>query len=134
MSKIIGIDYYTLLCWQQGKTRDRIYIDNTTGKVIEHNQIDCYKRLHPAADIIEILNTAYSDMTKKLTAERQESLKSITLDGSIPALALGKIEYGWEEGKRAQIAAELLENSRTAADLLQEYKRGMIEGQTDNNI
>lgn len=126
-SILIGIDYHTLLQWLHSKTRSSIYIDNTTGKVVQSNLIEQYRKIRPDAEIEEVPNTLYINVCQKLTAERQESLRSLSLDGSIPALALGKIEYGWIEGGLQQKQAELIEQSRAAADLLQEYKRGMIE-------
>lgn len=125
-SILTGISYEALHSWTKG-IKDTLYYDSATNSTIRSNTVQSYRIEHPTADIIELPKTVFTDITKKLSAGRQESLRSLSLDGSIPALALGKIEYGWIEGGLQQKQAELIEQSRAAADLLQEYRRGMIE-------
>jgi len=129
-SILTGISYEALHSWTKG-IKDTLYYDSANNSTIRSNTVQSYRIEHPTADIIELPKTVFTDITKKLTAGRQESLRSLSLDGSIPALALGKIEYGWIEGGLQQKQAELIEQSRAAADLLQEYKRGMIEEQKE---
>lgn len=127
---LTGISYQAMLNWQNGQ-KGTLYYDMDTGRIIQGIGISAYKAVHQDARIKEMPNMAYRDIVKKLSASRQESLRSLSLDGSIPALALGKIEYGWIEGGLQQKQAELIEQSRAAAELLQEYKRGMIEEQKE---
>ena len=72
--------------------------------------------------MLKISNNAYSGIAEKLSAAREHTLADLALDGSVMSLAIGKIEYGWIEGKDKQLQADLLQQRINGTDLLTDYK------------
>lgn len=131
-SKLIGISYMTLYQWNKRNNRSRCYIDiDNNNYMIAEEEVKTYQMTYPNNRVIELSNIQHDKLIKKLTAEREQSLKSITLDGSIPALALGKIEYAWIEGGLQQKQAEMLDNYTAPTALLDTYRNGNTSGTQD---
>ena len=107
-SLFTGIAYTTLLDWENNVHRHNIYIDMHNNTLIPNSELSVYKMHNPEADIIEIPNNKYSTIVKKLRIAREHTLTDKAEDGSVMSLALGKIEYGWIEGRDNQIKADLL--------------------------
>ena len=118
-----GITYSIIKNWNTDTVRSISYIDTDNNIMIEYGNIALYKALHPDNKVIEISNSIYYGLCKKIVESRQHSLTDMTENGSIPALALGKIEYGWIEGKDNQLKAALLENAVTGSAMLADYKQ-----------
>lgn len=126
-----GITYSIIKNWNTDTVRSVSYIDTDNNIMIEYGNIALYKALHPGNKVIEISNHLYYGLCKKIVESRQHSLTDMTENGSIPALALGKIEYGWIEGKDNQLKAALLENAVTGNALLADYKQIYITSNSD---
>lgn len=123
--KMIGLSSVTIHRWNNKRDRSRQYIDiDHNNYVIAEEELKTYRLTYPAARLVELPNTLHGNLKQKLLAEREQSLKSITLDGSIPALALGKIEYAWIEGGLQQKQAEMLDNYTAPTALLDSYRSG----------
>ena len=130
--KLIGISYMTLKEWNIKKNRSVYYIDlDNNNYMVADNEIKTYQLTYPNHRLVQVPNSLHTEIIKKLTVEREQSLKSITLDGSIPALALGKIDFGWIEGGLQQRQAELLDNYTAPTELLDSYTR---QGIPENKI
>lgn len=121
-SYMTGIPLSTLGKWKNGNSRSVIYIDSDTDTVIENNIINRYRVAYPDHNIVEISNNDYSNISKKLYQAREHTLADLALDGSVMSLAIGKIEYGWIEGKDKQLQADLLQQRINGTDLLTDYK------------
>lgn len=121
-SYMTGIPLSTLGKWKNSNTRNTIYIDSDTDTVIENNIVNRYRIAYPEHNIVEISNNDYSNISKKLYQAREHTLADLALDGSVMSLALGKIEYGWIEGKDKQLQADLLQQRINGTDLLTDYK------------
>ena len=126
-SYLTGIPLYTLKRWNNKQNRGYLYIDTTTDRIIENNTADNYIKAFPDREVIKISNNLYSEIAEKISAAREHTLADLALDGSVMSLALGKIEYGWIEGKDKQLAAEMLQQQLDGKDLLSDYKKLYIE-------
>ena len=120
-SYFIAIDYSTLNRWSNNSNRDVLYYDVDNNIYIDNGSITFYKMHNPNLNIVEMPNTMYSALCKKIKTVREHCLTDKTEDGSIPSLALGKIEYGWIEGKDNQLKAQLIENYIKPSNLLEKY-------------
>ena len=126
-----GISYGIIKDWNNSNNRNIFYMDMDNNTMIEYSNVTVYRILYPDHKIVEVLNTIYSRLAKKIVESRQHALQDMTENGSIPALALGKIEYGWIEGKDNQLKAALLENAVTGNTLLADYKQIYITSGKD---
>lgn len=121
-SYFISIDSVTIYKWINNDSRNTMYYDIDNNTIIDSTSITLYKVSHPNCRIEEMLNNAYMNIGKKIKQTREENLKAKTEDGSIPSLALGKIEYGWIEGKDKQLQAKLIESYIAPSNLLDKYE------------
>ena len=119
LSLITNIPYSVLVNTKSSKYN--IYIDTDNNIVIDNNRIAFYRYNNPNIHCIEIPNNTFSEVAKMVLQDRQHALADKAENGSVMSLALGKIEYGWEEGKRAQLQAEQMENYRLPSDLIDKY-------------
>jgi len=126
-SYLTGIPLYTLKRWKTGKYKSYVYMDLNTNRVIDNNTADKYISAYKDHTVIKISNSDYMLISEKLNAAREHTLADLALDGSVMSLALGKIEYGWIEGKDKQLAAEMLQQQLDGKDLLSDYKKLYIE-------
>ena len=120
-SHFIYMDYTVLYKWEHNLNRDTIYYDTTNNMIIDSKAVTLYRIQHNDVNIVELPNTQYSLLVKKIKQIREGNLKDKTEDGSIPSLALGKIEYGWIEGKDNQLKAQVLEQYIQPSNLLEKY-------------
>lgn len=120
-SHFIGIDASILYRWYKKENRTVLYIDNTNNRILDSTEVTLYKIRHPECALTELLNNEYYQLCKKIVTEREHNLTDKTEDGSIPSLALGKIEYGWIEGKDKQLQAKLIESYVQPSNLLDKY-------------
>lgn len=121
-SYLTGIPLCTLNRWKNRNSREYMYIDTYTDSIVENSTIDRYIKAFPDHNVLKISNNAYSSITEKLSAAREHTLTDLALDGSVMSLAIGKIEYGWIEGKDKQLQADLLQQRINGTDLLTDYK------------
>ena len=121
-SYFIAIDYSTLNRWNNNSNRDTLYYDVDNNIYIYNGSITFYKMHNPNLNIVEMPNTMYSALCKKIKTVREHCLTDKTEDGSIPSLALGKIEYGWVEGRDKQLQTKLLESYIAPSNLLDKYE------------
>lgn len=70
--------------------------------------------------IIKVSNNVYYEIVKKISSDREHCLTDKTEDGSIPSLALGKIEFGWIESAKEKIQVEHYEKYRLPTDIIKE--------------
>lgn len=126
-SHISNIDYDTLNTWYRSSSRSISYIDITNNSCITSTDVTLYKIKHPDACIVEMRNTSYKQLIQKIVIYREHSLTDKAEDGSVMSLALGKIEYGWIEGRDKQIQADILEQYRKPSDILQNYEQMLLE-------
>lgn len=125
---IVGFSYFSsiddtiLYKWEKQTNRDTIYYDTDTNTLIDSTGITLYRINKPTHNIIELSNNAYSRLVKKIRVYREEQLRNKTEDGSIPSLALGKIEYAWIEGGDKQLQAKLIESYIAPSNLLDKYE------------
>lgn len=100
-----------------------IYIDiDNNNKVIQYNQLNKYRNVYNTHTIVKISNDTMSTIRQKLVYNSERSLQDMALDGSVMALAVGKIVHGWEEGKKAQVQADILEKKYALpSDLIDKY-------------
>jgi hypothetical protein len=121
-SYFVSMSYSTLNTWNNNQYRNTIYYDTDNNTYIDGTSISLYKVNHPNANIVETSNNAHNRLCKKIKAIREHCLTDKTEDGSIPSLALGKIEYGWIEGKDKQLQAKLIESYIAPSNLLDKYE------------
>ena len=99
-----------------------IYIDiDRNNHYIKNSELQSYRLIYPNNTIVRMLNHTLSTIKQKLVYNSERSLQDMALDGSVMALAIGKIVHGWEEGKRAQIQAESMEKYVLPSDLIEKY-------------
>lgn len=131
-SIFIGINYNTIYAWNNNRSRNLMYIDIDSNTVIDNDIVGAYKIKYPNRNIVEIPNNEYTQLTKKIADSRQHALTDQVENGSVMSLALGKIEYGWIEGKDKQLQAAALETALTGQNLLADYKQLYLnDGQND---
>lgn len=118
----ISMSHTTLLRWKDNTNRDTLYYDIDNNIYIDGSSISFYRMHNPNLNVVEMPNTLYSGLYKKIKAIREHCLTDKTEDGSIPSLALGKIEYGWIEGKDKQLQAKLIESYIAPSNLLDKYE------------
>jgi len=121
-SYFINLDISVLSKWKHGTNRSTIYYDIDTNKIIDSSSITLYRMHYADHSIMELSNNLYSNLVKKIDQLREDQLKNKTEDGSIPALALGKIEYSWIEGGEKQLQAKLIESYVQPSNLLDKYE------------
>ena len=120
-SLISCIPYSTLLSYKNGNTYS-VYIDiDNDYTEIESKSINVYRMHHKNNRILELSNTYYSGMIKRISADREHGLTDKTEDGSIPSLALGKIEFGWIESAKEKLQVEIAQKYTLPKDILKEY-------------
>ena len=99
-----------------------IYIDTTENIIIDNDIINFYRVNHSNNTIVSISNDIYRSLRKMIDSDRQHGLTDKAENGSVMSLALGKIEYGWIEGKDKQLQAQILEQKYALpSDLLDKY-------------
>lgn len=130
---LTGISRSTLNAIRNSNTETYIDIDSNN-KGIGTRDINNYRKLYPDHQIVTLSKPGCTIAYEKIATASEQALTSLTLDGSVMALAIGKVKHGWEEGKRAQVAAQLLEDARNTSDLLREYKRDVLPGNDNINI
>lgn len=119
-SLISCVPYSTLLSYKNGNTYS-VYIDiDNDYTEIESKSINVYRMHHKNNRILELSNTYYSGMIKRISADREHGLTDKTEDGSIPSLALGKIEFGWIESAKEKIQVQEYEKYRLPTDIIKE--------------
>ena len=126
-SYISNIDYTVLNNWYKSNNRDKTYIDITLNRIVDSTGIQLYKLKHSNSIVTEIPNNYYRQILKKIVDTREHSLTDKAENGSVMSLALGKIEYGWIEGRDKQIQADILEQYRKPSDILQNYEQMLLE-------
>lgn len=119
----IGIPYTTLINnkYSSNNQIKDVYIDTTNNKVLDSIEVDIYKQLHDDCKIVKTSKDIYTDIIKKIQADREHSLTDKAENGSVMSLALGKIEFQWIESAKEKIQVEMLENYRLPSDLLNKY-------------
>ncbi len=126
-SYISNIEYDNLNNWYKSNSRDITYIDIAHNKIVPSTSIQLYKLKHVDCQFVELSNNSYRQILKKIVETREHSLTDKAEDGSVMSLALGKIEYGWIEGRDKQIQADILEQYRKPSDILQNYEQMLLE-------
>lgn len=130
-SLFTGINYNTLMKWNKN-INSHVYIDTVNNIVIDSsNEVYAYKLKYPDCNVIEVPNTQYSMICQKIRVTREHALADKAEDGSVMSLALGKIEFGWQEGKLAQMQANILENYRKPSEILTNYEQKLIDNITE---
>lgn len=120
-SIISSISYSTLMSYKD-KTIHDTYIDiDNDYYCIDSMGINNYRLQHKDNKIIALPNTAYSQVVKMATLDREHCLTDKTEDGSIPSLALGKIEFGWIESQKEKMQVEMIQKYTLPQDILKEY-------------
>ena len=99
-----------------------IYIDiDNNNKYINSNSIELYKSIYNNHNIIRMPNDTMLTIKKKLVYNSERAIEDMALDGSVMALAVGKIKHGWIESAKEKIQVEMLENYRLPSDLIDKY-------------
>ena len=99
-----------------------IYIDTTENIIVDNDIINFYRINHSNNNIISVSNDIYRSLRKMIDMDRQHGLTDKAENGSVMSLALGKIEYGWIEGKDKQLQAQILEQKYALpSDLIDKY-------------
>ena len=114
------IPYNTLLRYKDTEQYTYIDIDNNYLE-IDYHCIGKYRQKYNNHRIYVVSNTMYSSIVKKIVEDRQHALTDKVEDGSIPALALGKIEYGWIESQKEKVQVEMIQSYRLPKDILDKY-------------
>lgn len=113
---------YSILKSNTNNVRYSIYIDmDNNYRVIDSLGISFYRIKHKGNNIIELFNTDYTLLTKRILADREHALTDKTEDGSVMALALGKIEYTWIESAKEKIQVNIMEKYQLPSDLIDKY-------------
>ena len=121
---MMGISNLTIYKWDSGINRDTIYIDtNNYNREILLKDIEKYKKIYVDSNIVELPNTLLGTIAKKLRSASENNLAEMAVDGSVMALAMGKIKHGWEEGRKAQAQARILETYTSPQELLKDYSK-----------
>lgn len=119
---ISNIPYNTLRTYNSTNKRHNILYDRTTNNIVDTDYIGTYKTLYRNHVLVELPNDSYNLLVKNIRHDREHALTDKAENGSVMSLALGKIEYGWIEGKDKQIAAEILQQSYSLPDdILNKY-------------
>ena len=119
-SLLTGIPYDTLKRYKDIEHYTYIDIDNNYME-IDYHSIGLYRKKHIGNRIYYISNNMYASIVKKIVDDRQHALTDKVEDGSIPALALGKIEYGWIESQKEKAQVEMIQSYRLPKDILNKY-------------
>lgn len=113
---------YSMLTNNTSNNRYTVYIDiDNNYRVVDSIGINLYRMKHRNNNIIELSNSDYIMLTKKILADREHALTDKTEDGSVMALALGKIEYTWIESAKEKIQVNIMEKYQLPSDLLDKY-------------
>ena len=125
-SYLTGISYSTIEKYSNNpkyvNTKYYIDVNDSSNSIYTQSEIEKYKKIYPNADVIELPKTISITISQKLRQASEEALTDLALDGSVMALAVGKIKHGWIEGGLQQKQAELLDNFTSPAELLDNYK------------
>ena len=122
-SLLMDINYNTVKSWNNRNNNQNIYIDKTTNKVIEYSSISFYRYHYPDHEYITVPNTTYYQLCKRILSEREQNLTAKAENGSVMSLALGKIQFGWIEGKDKQLQAEIMQQTYSLPDdILNKYE------------
>lgn len=125
-SKLTGIDYSTIISWGSKEYRHTIYKDSKGNKIYN---LDQWLINHKGEEYSEELSLTHSNIYKKLSSEREACLTSMTLQGNIGALAMGKIEKGWVEGQQV-VHVHAVDTKRTPDQIAQDYGIGLPDRDT----
>ena len=113
---------YCMLTNNTSNNRYTVYIDiDNNYRIIDSIGINLYRMKHRNNNIIELSNSDYIMLTKKILADREHALTDKTEDGSVMALALGKIEYTWIESAKEKIQVNIMEKYQLPSDLIDKY-------------
>lgn len=115
------IPYSVLL--NSNKNNNYIYIDiDNDYRYIDSKAIALYRSVdkYKGNHIIKVFNDTYTGIAKMITEDREHCLTDKTEDGSIPSLALGKIEFGWIESAKEKIQVQEYEKYRLPSDIIKE--------------
>ncbi len=113
---------YSILNNNKNNIRYSVYIDiDNNYRVIDSIGINLYRLTHKGNNVVELFNTDYIMLTKKILADREHALTDKTEDGSVMALALGKIEYTWIESAKEKIQVNIMEKYQLPSDLIDKY-------------
>ena len=125
-SYITGISFNTIEKYSGNnkyiKTRYYKDLNSNSDTVLTENELENYKKIYPDSELVEVPNYIQLGLKQKLLSASEEVLTDLALDGSVMALAVGKIKHGWIEGGLQQKQAELLDNFTSPAELLDNYK------------
>ena len=119
-SILTGIPYNTLKRYKDSEQYTYIDIDNNYLE-IDYHSIGKYRQKYKKHRIYYISNTMYSSIVKKISEDREHALTDKVEDGSIPSLALGKIEFGWIESQKEKMQIEMVQSYRLPKDILDKY-------------
>lgn len=116
-----GIPYTTIRNTIYNNSRCNIYYDKTYNKVIDNSAIGLYRMHHKESLIIEMPNNLFKQVCEKVRLTREHMLTDKVEQGSIPSLALGKIEFGWIESAKEKLQVEIAQKYTLPQDILKEY-------------
>ena len=121
-SIISTIPYNTLISYRNNSEKNSIYIDiDNNNRVINNKGLMQYRIKHNNNRIIELFNTDYIELAKRIAADREHALTDRTEEGSVMSLALGKIEFSWIESAKEKMQVETMQNYTLPQDILKEY-------------
>lgn len=120
-SLFTGIPYTTIRNTIYNNSRCNIYYDKTYNKVIDNSAIGLYRMHHKESVIIEMPNNLFKQVCEKIRLTREHMLTDKVEQGSIPALALGKIEFAWIESQKEKMQVEVMQKYTLPQDILKEY-------------
>lgn len=133
-SYILGINYSTIVMnCTDTCNKEYIYADINTHKSVNISSVFEYSENDKKQILIRVSNSIIRECYKTVIQTAEHNLAEMSIDNNIGALAIGKIKYGWMEGKKAQLETALLEKTVPASALLEDYKRLYAEKQIESS-